>query len=96
MSPDITVGINGFTLNGRSEFDGNDPFTFARSHDLSTRFSLAAAAIAASLSLVAGAQQPPASPAPIYTDAQAQRGEELYAKRCGQCHGADLTGMPLP
>jgi hypothetical protein len=32
----------------------------------------------------------------VYTEAQARRGEELYAKWCSQCHGADLTGMPAP
>lgn len=31
----------------------------------------------------------------VYTDAQARRGEALYEKWCSQCHGADLTGMPL-
>ena len=28
----------------------------------------------------------------VYTDAQAQRGEQLYAKHCSRCHGADLNG----
>ena len=32
----------------------------------------------------------------VYTDAQARRGEALYAKSCARCHGADLTGMPVP
>ena len=31
----------------------------------------------------------------VYTDAQARRGEQLYAKHCSRCHGADLTGMPV-
>jgi cytochrome c len=30
----------------------------------------------------------------VYTDAQARRGEELYAKHCSRCHGADLAGLP--
>ena len=30
----------------------------------------------------------------VYTDAQAQRGEQLYAKHCSRCHGADLAGLP--
>ncbi|MBI3651226.1 MAG: PQQ-binding-like beta-propeller repeat protein [Acidobacteria bacterium] len=34
----------------------------------------------------------------VYTEAQAQRGASLYAKRCAACHGAQLTGgssLPL-
>ena len=30
----------------------------------------------------------------VYTDAQARRGEQLYAKHCSRCHGADLAGRP--
>jgi mono/diheme cytochrome c family protein len=29
----------------------------------------------------------------VYTDAQAGRGEPLYAKHCSRCHGADLAGL---
>ena len=32
----------------------------------------------------------------VYTEAQARRGEELYAKSCSGCHGVDLTGLPAP
>ncbi|MSO45404.1 MAG: cytochrome c [Acidobacteria bacterium] len=28
----------------------------------------------------------------VYTDVQAQRGDELYVKRCGTCHGTKLEG----
>lgn len=28
----------------------------------------------------------------VYTEAQAQRGEQTYAKACTSCHGADLSG----
>jgi mono/diheme cytochrome c family protein len=28
----------------------------------------------------------------VYTDAQAKRGEETYAKACASCHAADLSG----
>ena len=28
----------------------------------------------------------------VYTDAQAKRGEEIYAKTCASCHAADLSG----
>src|SRR5687767_13004061 len=30
----------------------------------------------------------------IYTDAQAKRGEALYAENCAACHGAELGGDP--
>ena len=42
VSPDVTLGVNGFSLNGRTDLDGNDPFTFARTHDLATRFGMMA------------------------------------------------------
>ena len=28
-----------------------------------------------------------------YTDAQAMRGEQVYAEECAACHGADLSGV---
>jgi mono/diheme cytochrome c family protein len=28
----------------------------------------------------------------VYTSVQAKRGQDLYAKECASCHGADLTG----
>jgi S-disulfanyl-L-cysteine oxidoreductase SoxD len=28
----------------------------------------------------------------VYTEAQAKRGEETYAKTCASCHGTDLSG----
>ena len=28
----------------------------------------------------------------VYTEAQAKRGEQTYAKACASCHGADLSG----
>ena len=28
----------------------------------------------------------------VYTEAQAKRGEETYAKACASCHAADLSG----
>jgi mono/diheme cytochrome c family protein len=46
------------------------------------------------------AQAPPTRPLTrsiwdgVYTAAQAQRGEQLYATHCGRCHGADLAGVP--
>jgi S-disulfanyl-L-cysteine oxidoreductase SoxD len=47
------------------------------------------------------AQTPVARPATrsiwdgVYTDSQAGRGEQLYARHCSRCHGADLTGLPV-
>lgn len=29
----------------------------------------------------------------VYTEAQAMRGETLYAEQCAACHGEDLTGV---
>ena len=29
----------------------------------------------------------------VYTEAQAKRGEALYAERCASCHAPDLSGM---
>jgi S-disulfanyl-L-cysteine oxidoreductase SoxD len=28
----------------------------------------------------------------VYTEDQAKRGQDLYAKECASCHGSDLTG----
>ncbi len=28
----------------------------------------------------------------VYTEAQAKRGEKMYAESCASCHGADLSG----
>ncbi len=41
-APGVELGVTGFALSGRSEFDGNDPVTFARTHDLSSKNRLAA------------------------------------------------------
>ena len=29
----------------------------------------------------------------VYTDAQAKRGEAIYAERCASCHAPDLSGL---
>ena len=42
VSPTVELGASGFLLTGRTQFDGSDPFTFARTHDLSARDRLAA------------------------------------------------------
>ena len=58
-----------------------------------------AIALASGLSLAAKQAQPrPAASAArsqwsgIYADAQARRGEPLYAENCAFCHGAELNG----
>jgi vitamin B12 transporter len=38
----VVLGANGFALSGRSQFDGDDPFTFVKSQDLALRTALAA------------------------------------------------------
>ena len=45
ISPAIEVGAAGFSLNGRTQFDGSDPFTFAKTHDLTSRNALHAGRI---------------------------------------------------
>lgn len=45
IAPDVKVGINGFSLNGYSEFAGSNPFTFLPTQDLSTQFGIAAGRI---------------------------------------------------
>jgi len=42
ISPAFEIGASGFALTGRTEFDGSDPFTFARSHDLKSKDRLLA------------------------------------------------------
>ena len=42
VAPQLELGASGFVLTGRTQFDGSDPFTFARSHDLASRDRLAA------------------------------------------------------
>jgi mono/diheme cytochrome c family protein len=64
-----------------------------------------AAATLACASIALSAQQPkPAAPAAaqagttapgVYTEAQAARGDALYAENCAQCHRPDLTGGEL-
>ena len=36
ISPNVEVGVSGFALTGRNEFDGSDPFTFAPTQDLTS------------------------------------------------------------
>ncbi len=42
LSPTLEIGASGFALTGRTEFDGYDPETFARTHDLTSRNRLMA------------------------------------------------------
>lgn len=30
----------------------------------------------------------------VYTEAQAKRGADVYAKQCASCHGEDMSGVP--
>jgi mono/diheme cytochrome c family protein len=39
-----------------------------------------------------GAQQPTSVLGGVYTDAQAKRGEKVYADNCATCHGPKLQG----
>lgn len=45
VSPSLQLGANGFAISGRSEFDGDDPFTFLNSHALDTDSRLRAGRI---------------------------------------------------
>ena len=45
IAPDVKIGINGFSLNGFSQYAGSNPFTFAPTENLSSRFGLAAGRI---------------------------------------------------
>jgi mono/diheme cytochrome c family protein len=54
--------------------------------------------VLAALLVGGGAVTAPAQVAPshsaaegVFTDAQAKRGEDVYASRCAQCHGDDLV-----
>jgi len=48
-------------------------------------------AVAAAVLLVTGAQAQTTRDG-VYTDAQAKRGEDVYARSCASCHAADLSG----
>jgi vitamin B12 transporter len=45
VSPSLEIGASGFSVNGRTQFDGSDPFTFAKSHDLASHNALNAGRI---------------------------------------------------
>jgi mono/diheme cytochrome c family protein len=54
-------------------------------------FVLGSALVAVAYTSV-GAQQPPSVLGGVYTDAQARRGEKVYADNCVPCHGPKLQG----
>jgi alcohol dehydrogenase (cytochrome c) len=60
----------------------------------------AAAVIALPTILAAGCdsrgEQAAAEPSALFTTAQAEHGEALFAQRCAGCHGADLVGGVAP
>src|SRR5690606_36621646 len=49
-----------------------------------------------SISILAHAQAPRTVRDGVYTDAQAARGQAIYAAQCASCHGEDLTGAQAP
>lgn len=62
-------------------------------------FGLAAVIGVAALGL--DQSRPPTPPSPsarpgLFTEAQATRGEAVYAQSCASCHGATLTGVTAP
>lgn len=60
-------------------------------------FPLAAAACLFVLAVSSGSAQAPRTVQDgVYTDAQAARGQALFAKECVSCHGADLQGAQAP
>jgi len=56
------------------------------------RTLMMASAIVAQGWILAFAQSTTTPPASVYTEAQAKRGDTIYAKACASCHGADLAG----
>jgi S-disulfanyl-L-cysteine oxidoreductase SoxD len=52
----------------------------------------AIAVLVAAIAAILSAQQPQSVWDGTFTDAQAKRGDPLYAKHCAHCHAADLTG----
>jgi len=65
---------------------------------------VAALILVVTIARAAAVEQTPAAPTPgpsmrltstgVYTDAQAARGEALYADTCQRCHGKSLEGDP--
>ena len=60
------------------------------------RLLLASAVLAGAASMVMHAQGARTVQDGVFTDAQAARGQALYAQRCASCHGAGLTGAQGP
>jgi mono/diheme cytochrome c family protein len=65
-----------------------------------TSIAIAVAACVAALSVVYSSQSVIAQngssvTAGVYTEAQAKRGDKLYAENCAACHGADLMGSTI-
>src|SRR5262245_9418486 len=60
--------------------------------------AIAAAAVIflVSTSIAIQAQAPRTVQDGVYSDAQASRGQALYAQRCAGCHGPTLTGAQAP
>jgi mono/diheme cytochrome c family protein len=55
--------------------------------------ALSVASFLAGATLLAqGGAKPEATPAAVYTSAQAERGKDLFVNNCGNCHGVDFKG----
>jgi mono/diheme cytochrome c family protein len=68
--------------------------------NVNTKLTRLAAVATVALAVCAGgatsAQQPRTQWDGVYTEAQAARGESLYAESCMACHGPELTGGEGP
>jgi quinoprotein glucose dehydrogenase len=58
--------------------------------------ALAAGVLFVQASAPTGAQAPRTVRDGVFTDAQAARGQTIFAKQCASCHGADLNGAQAP
>ena len=62
---------------------------------MNQKISVAITAAACVAAVAAFAQSGGSVTAGVYTDAQAARGDKLYAENCAACHGADLKGSSI-
>ena len=70
--------------------------TRERPRQQTTAVALAALSIVAAASVLASAQAARTVQDGVFTEAQAARGQSVYAQRCASCHGAALTGSQGP
>ena len=62
---------------------------------MNKRINVVMTAVACLVAVSAFAQAATSVTAGVYTDAQAARGDKLYAENCAACHGADLKGSSI-